>query len=246
MRPGAGGRRFEVFSEDTQTAPQLRFSRGEEAHRGQQGAGRARHLVFRRVAGRGAADQRCQYLLMNTRAPPPFGAAGQCQGLSYRFQATNDRFGRAFAELCQKEGFKRPATMRSTMPRASATRKASRRPGSQGRKVFELWSMSRTSRAIARNCRRFWLPSRIHRHRLLSRRYHDHLREWFQTGETTNGLIPAGRPTRNWSRLSGNEVAEGIFAVDSISNEGSEAFKAYDAAHRRVMNASASTMSMPP
>ncbi len=32
-------------------------------------------------------------------------------GYGYRFQATNDRFGRAFAEIAVKEGYKRPATM---------------------------------------------------------------------------------------------------------------------------------------
>ena len=62
------------------------------------------------------------------------------------------------------------------------------------------------------------------------------LREWFQTGETTKWVIPAWAANPELVKALGNEATEGLFAVDSISNEGSEAFKAYDAAYKRVMN----------
>ena len=62
------------------------------------------------------------------------------------------------------------------------------------------------------------------------------LREWFQTGDAVKWVIPAWAANPDLVKAVGNEVSEGLFAVDSISNEGSEAFKAYDAAYQKVMN----------
>ncbi len=64
------------------------------------------------------------------------------------------------------------------------------------------------------------------------------LREWFQTGETTKFIIPAWAANPQLVQALGPEVTEGIIAVDSISNEGSEAFKAYDAAYQKAMGQS--------
>jgi len=51
-------------------------------------------------------------ILMNTSGAPALSVPpANEKHLSYRFQATNDRFGRAFAEIAKKEGFKKPATM---------------------------------------------------------------------------------------------------------------------------------------
>ncbi len=93
-------------------------------------------------------------LLMHTSGAPALSVPpANAKGYGYRFQATNDRFGRAFAEIAVKEGYKRPATMAFNKPPASATRRASRRRGKpRATRSWPRWSTSRTSRATVPNC----------------------------------------------------------------------------------------------
>jgi branched-chain amino acid transport system substrate-binding protein len=63
------------------------------------------------------------------------------------------------------------------------------------------------------------------------------LREWFQMGVPVRWIIPAWAANPQLVQALGPAVTQNVIAVDSVSNEGSPAFAAYDAAHRRVMNA---------
>ncbi|MCZ8186568.1 MAG: ABC transporter substrate-binding protein [Beijerinckiaceae bacterium] len=235
---GAGGRRFEVFAEDTQTTPQaavLAAKKLIEVNRVQAVLGTWSSGVSLAVI---PLINDANIFLMNTSGAPALSVPpANAKGLSYRFQATNDRFGRAFAELCQKEGFKRPATMAfnnaSGIGNTEGFKKAWE---AKGGKVVEavVYEPNQPSyraelqKVLAAKPDVIVTGSYIADTTII-------LREWFQTGETTKWVIPAWAANPQLVKAVGNEVAEGIFAVDSISNEGSEAFKAYDAAYQKAM-----------
>lgn len=237
---GAGGRKFEVFSEDTQTTPQaavLAAKKLIEVNKVQAVMGTWSSGVSLAVV---PLTNDANIFLMNTSGAPALSVPpANAKGLSYRFQATNDRFGRAFAELCQKEGFKRPATMAfnnaSGIGNTEGFKKAWE---AKGGKVVEavVYEPNQPSyraelqKVLAAKPDVIVTGSYLADTTII-------LREWFQTGETTKWVIPAWAANPQLVKAVGNEVAEGIFAVDSISNEGSDAFKAYDAAYRKAMNA---------
>ncbi|MFY8114207.1 MAG: ABC transporter substrate-binding protein [Rhabdaerophilum sp.] len=235
---GAGGRRLEVFAEDTQTTPQaavLAAKKLIEVNKVQAVLGTWSSGVSLAVI---PLINDANIFLMNTSGAPALSVPpANAKGLSYRFQATNDRFGRAFAELCQKEGFKRPATMAfnnaSGIGNTEGFKKAWE---AKGGKVLEavVYEPNQPSyraelqKVLAAKPDVIVTGSYLADTTII-------LREWFQTGETTKWVIPAWAANPQLVKAVGNEVAEGIFAVDSISNEGSEAFKAYDAAHQKAM-----------
>ncbi|MCZ8182175.1 MAG: ABC transporter substrate-binding protein [Beijerinckiaceae bacterium] len=235
---GAGGRRLEVFAEDTQTTPQaavLAAKKLIEVNKVQAVLGTWSSGVSLAVI---PLINDANIFLMNTSGAPALSVPpANAKGLSYRFQATNDRFGRAFAELCQKEGFKRPATMAfnnaSGIGNTEGFKKAWE---AKGGKVVEavVYEPNQPSyraelqKVLAAKPDVIVTGSYLADTTII-------LREWFQTGETTKWVIPAWAANPQLVKAVGNEVAEGIFAVDSISNEGSEAFKAYDAAHQKAM-----------
>ncbi|MCZ8375721.1 MAG: ABC transporter substrate-binding protein [Beijerinckiaceae bacterium] len=235
---GAGGRRFEVFAEDTQTTPQaavLAAKKLIEVNKVQAVLGTWSSGVSLAVI---PLINDANIFLMNTSGAPALSVPpANAKGLSYRFQATNDRFGRAFAELCQKEGFKRPATMAfnnaSGIGNTEGFKKAWE---AKGGKVLEavVYEPNQPSyraelqKVLAAKPDVIVTGSYLADTTII-------LREWFQTGETTKWVIPAWAANPQLVKAVGNEVAEGIFAVDSISNEGSEAFKAYDAAYQKAM-----------
>ena len=236
---GAGGRKFEVFSEDTQTAPQaavLAAKKLIEVNKVQAILGTWSSGVSLAVI---PLVNDAGILHMHTSGAPALSVApANAKGLGFRFQATNDRFGRAFAELCQKEGFKRPATMAfnnaSGIGNTEGFKKAWE---AKGGKVVEsvVYEPNQPSyraelqKVLAAKPDVIVTGSYLADTTII-------LREWFQTGETTKWVIPAWAANPELVKALGNEATEGLFAVDSISNEGSEAFKAYDAAYKRVMN----------
>ena len=236
---GAGGRMFETFAEDTQTAPQaavLAAKKLIEVNKVQAILGTWSSGVSLAVV---PLCNDAGIFLMNTSGAPALSVPpANAKGLSYRFQATNDRFGRAFAELCEKEGFKRPATMAfnnaSGIGNTEGFKKAWEKKG--GKVVAEVvYEPNQPSyraelqKILAAKPDVIVTGSYVGDTTIL-------LREWFQTGETTKWVIPAWAANPQLVKAVGNEASEGIFAVDSISNEGSPAFAAYDAAYRKAMN----------
>ena len=236
---GAGGAKFEVFSEDTQTAPQaavLAAKKLIEVNKVQAVLGTWSSGVSLAVI---PLINDAGIFLMNTSGAPALSIPpANAKGLSYRFQATNDRFGRAFAELCQKEGFKRPATMAfnnaSGIGNTEGFKKAWE---AKGGKVVEavVYEPNQPSyraelqKVLAAKPDVIVTGSYLADTTII-------LREWFQTGDAAKWVIPAWAANPDLVKAVGNEVSEGLFAVDSISNEGSEAFKAYDAAYQKAMN----------
>ncbi|BAF88998.1 ABC transport solute-binding protein [Azorhizobium caulinodans ORS 571] len=238
---GAGGRKLEVSAEDTQTQPQaavLAAKKLIEVNKVQAILGTWASGVSLAVA---PLTNDAGILLMHTSGAPALSVPpANAKGLLYRFQATNDRFGRAFAEIAQKEGFKRPATMAfnnaSGIGNTEGFRKAWE---AKGGKVVEnvVYEPNQPSyraelqKVLAAKPDVIVMGSYLADTTII-------LREWFQTGETTKFIIPAWAANPDLVKALGPEVTEGIISVDSISNEGSDAFKSFDAAYQKAMGQS--------
>ncbi|WP_144182592.1 ABC transporter substrate-binding protein [Elioraea rosea] len=236
---GAGGRRIEVFSEDTQTSPQAAVLAAKKLIE----VNNVRAIVGTWSSGVSLAvvplTNDAGILLLNTSGAPALSVPpANAKGLSYRFQATNDRFGRAFAEIATREGFKRAATM--------AFNNASGIGNTEGFK--KAWE-AKGNRVVAEVVYEPNQPSyRAELQRVLAARpdvivtgsyLADTtiiLREWFQTGETTRWIIPGWAANPQLIQALGAEVTEGIISVDSVSNENAASFAHYDAVHRRATN----------
>lgn len=236
---GANGRRIEVFSEDTQTSPQAAVLAAKKLIE----VNRVRAIVGTWSSGVSLAviplTNEADIILMNTSGAPALSVPpANAKGLSYRFQATNDRFGRAFAEICVREGFRRPATMAfnnaSGIGNTEGFRRAWAAKGNQNGEnvVYEPNQPSYRAELLrVLNSRPdvivtgSYLPDTT----II-------LREWFQTGTPVKWIIPAWAANPQLVQALGPAVTEGIIAVDSVSNEGSPAYAAYDAAYRRVVN----------
>ena len=109
---GAAGRKLEVFAEDSQTSPQAAVLAAKKLIE----VNNVRAILGTWSSGVSLAviplTNDANILLMHCSGAPALSVApANAKGLGYRFQATNDRFGRAFAEIAAKEGYKRAATM---------------------------------------------------------------------------------------------------------------------------------------
>ena len=236
---GAGGRRLEAFAEDSQTQPQAAVLAAKKLIE----VNNVRAILGTWSSGVSLAvvplTNDANILLMNTSGAPALSVPpANAKGLSYRFQATNGRFGRAFAEIAQREGFRRAATM--------AFNNASGIGNTQGfRRAWE----AKGHRVVAEVVYEPNQPSyRAELQRVLAARpdvivmgsfLPDTtiiLREWFQTGETNRWIIPGWAANPQLVQALGPQATEGIISVDTVSNEQAPSFAHYDAVYRRVMN----------
>ncbi|MCJ8507070.1 ABC transporter substrate-binding protein [Rhizobium lemnae] len=238
---GAGGRKFEVFAEDTQTQPQaavLAAKKLIDVNKVQAILGTWSSGVSLAVIP--LTNEAGIPLFHCSGAPALSVAPANGKKLGYRFQATNDRFGRAFAEIAKKEGFKRPATM--------AFNNASGIGNTEG--FTRAWT-AMGGEVVASVVYEPAQPSyRAELQKILDAKpdvivtgsyLADTtiiLREWFQTGEEIKWIIPAWAANSELVKALGPDVVEGIISVDSISNEGSPAFAAYDAAYQKAIGKS--------
>jgi branched-chain amino acid transport system substrate-binding protein len=236
---GANGRRIEVFSEDTQTNPQAAVLAAKKLIE----VNRVRAILGTWSSGVSLAvmplTNDADILLMHTSGAPALSTPpANAKNLGYRFQATNDRFGRAFAEIAVKEGFRRPATMAfnnaSGIGNTEGFRRAWAAKGNRNGEhvVYEPNQPSYRAELLrVMNTR----PDVI----VMGSFLPDTtiiLREWFQMGTPVKWIIPAWAANPQLVQALGPAVTEGLICVDSVSNEGSQAFAAYDAAYRRATN----------
>jgi branched-chain amino acid transport system substrate-binding protein len=238
---GAGGRKLEVFAEDTQTQPQaavLAAKKLIEINKVQAVLGTWASGVSLAVVP--LTNDANIFLMHCSGAPALSGPPANAKGLGYRFQATNDQFGRAFAEICAREGFKRPATMAfnnaSGIGNTEGFRKAWEK---KGNKVVEavVYEPSQPSyrselqKVLATKPDVIVMGSYLADTTII-------LREWYQTGENQKWVIPGWAANPDLIKALGNDVTEGLISVESVSNEQSQAFKIYDAAYQKAMNQS--------
>lgn len=234
---GAGGRKLEVFAEDTQTQPQaavLAAKKLIDVNKVQAVLGTWASGVS--LAVMPLTNEAGAILMHCSGAPALSVPPANAKGLGYRFQATNDRFGRAFAEIAQKEGFKRPATMAfnnaSGIGNTEGFKKAWE---AKGGKVVEAVVYEPNQASYRGELQKILAakPDVIVTGSYLADTTII-LREWFQTGENTKWIMPGWAANPDLVKAVGNEASEGIFSVDSVSNEQAPSFKLYDEAHRKA------------
>ena len=235
---GAAGRRLEVMPDDTQTSPPAAVLAAKKLIE----VNKVRAILGTWSSGVSLAvvplTNDANILLMNTSGAPALSVPpANAKGLSYRYQATNDRFGRAFAEICTKEGFKRPATMAfnnaSGLGNTEGFRKAWE---AKGGKVYEsvVYEPNQTSyrselqKVLAANPDVIVTGSYLADTTII-------MREWFQSGQAAKWIMPGWAANPDLVKAVGAEVLEGVISVDSISNETAPSYKAYDEAYRKAM-----------
>ncbi|MGO4404978.1 ABC transporter substrate-binding protein [Bosea sp. RAF48] len=234
---GAAGRKIEVVAEDTQTSPQA----GVLAAKKLIDVNKIQALLGTWSSGVSLAvlplTNDANIIMMNTSGAPALSVPpANAKGLAYRFQATNDRFGRAFAEICVKEGFKRPATMAfnnaSGIGNTEGFRKAWE---AKGNKVVEnvVYEPNQASyrselqKVLAANPDVIVTGSYLSDTTII-------MREWFQTGQPVKWIIPGWAANPDLVKATGPEVVEGVISVDSVSNETAPSFKAYEEAYQKA------------
>jgi branched-chain amino acid transport system substrate-binding protein len=234
---GAAGRKIEVISEDTQTSPQAAVLAAKKLI----DVNKVRAVLGTWSSGVSLAvvplTNDANIILMNTSGAPALsGPPANAKGLSYRYQATNDRFGRAFAEIAEKEGFKRPATMAfnnaSGIGNTEGFRKAWE---AKGNKVVESvvyepnqpTYRSELQRVLAANPDVIVTGSYLPDTTII-------MREWFQSGQPVKWIMPGWAASPDLVKAVGADVLEGVISVDSVSNENAPSYKAYDAAYRKA------------
>lgn len=239
---GAGGLRLELFTEDTQTKPEaavLAAKKLIEVNKVQAVLGTWSSGVSLAVI---PLTDAAGIIEMNVSGAPAISTI-DTKDLVWRFQATNDRFGAAFSEICAKRGFKRPATM--AFNNASGlgntegfTRAWKKRSGEVvANVVYEPNRPSYRSelqKVLAAKPDVIVMGSYLPDTTII-------LREWYQSGDDVKFVIPGWAANPQLVQALGAEVCEGIISVDTVSNENSPAYKAFDAAYNKATGKPASS-----
>ena len=239
---GAGGSKLEIFAEDTQTKPDaavLAAKKLIEVNKVQAILGTWSSGVTLAVM---PLTDAANLIQMNTSGAPAISTL-DTKDLVWRFPATNDRFGQAFAVIAEKRGFKRPATMAfnnaSGIGNAEGFRKAWEKKGGKivASVVYEPNRPSyRTElqQILAAKPDVIVTGSYLPDTTII-------LKEWFQAGQDVKWIMPGWAANPDLVKALGNEVVEGIISVDSVSNETAASYKALDASFTKATGKSIST-----
>jgi branched-chain amino acid transport system substrate-binding protein len=239
---GAGGRKLEAVAEDTQTKPEAAVLAAKKLI----DVNKVQAILGTWSSGVSLAvmplTDEANLIQMNVSGAPAISTLDK-KDLVWRFQATNDRFGAAFAEIATKRGFKRPATMAfnnaSGIGNTEGFRKAWEKRG--GKVVASVvYEPSRPSyrselqKVLAEKPDVIVTGSYLPDTTIL-------LREWYQSGDKNAWIIPGWAANPDLVKALGAEACEGIISVDSVSNESSAAFKRFDAIYNKALGVSALT-----
>ncbi|MBK1665384.1 amino acid ABC transporter substrate-binding protein [Rhodospirillum rubrum] len=238
---GACGTSLSVVGEDTQTSPEaavLAVKKLVEVNKVQAVMGTWSSGVTLAVMPITTA---AGVPLLNTSGAPAISTDDKAD-LVWRFQATNGRFGRAFAEIADQGGFTRPATM--------AFNNASGIGNTQG--FVEAWKKkgkdivasvvyepkqasyrSELQKILAAKPDVVVMGSYLPDTTII-------LREWFQSGENPDlkWIIPGWAANEKLVEALGPEVTEGILSVDSISNEKAASLDHFNTAFQKATGGS--------
>ncbi len=233
---GAAGRKLELFSEDSQTKPEaavLAAKKLIEVNKVQAILGTWSSGVTLAVM---PLTDAAGIIEMNTSGAPAISTL-DTKDLVWRFQATNDQIGAAFAAAAEKRGFKRAATM--------AFNNASGIGNTEGFK--KIWE-KKYGKVVASVVYEPNRPSyRSELQQILAAKpdvtvtgsyLPDStiiLREWFQSGQDVKWIMPGWAANADLVKALGNEAVEGVIAVDAIANEGAPSYKHLDAEYQKAM-----------
>ena len=239
---GAGGSKLELFSEDGQTKPDaavLAAKKLIEVNKVQAILGTWSSGVSLAVM---PLTDAANIILMNTSGAPAISQLDK-KDLVWRFQATNDRFGQAFAAIAEKRGYKRPATMAfnnaSGIGNAEGFKKAWEKRGGKvvAGVVYEPNRPSyRTElqQVLAAKPDVIVTGSYLPDSTII-------LREWYQSGQDVKWIMPGWAANPDLVKALGNEVVEGLISVDSVSNESAASYKHFDTVFNAATGKGAST-----
>lgn len=241
---GVCGRTLQIVSEDTQTSPDaavLAVKKLVEVNKVQVVMGTWSSGVTLAVMPITTAAGIPE---MNTSGAPAISTQDK-DDLVWRFQATNDRFGRAFAAIAKQRGFKTPATMAfnnaSGLGNTEGFTKAWEAAGGKvaAAVVYEPKQStyrSELQKILAANPDVVVMGSYLPDTTII-------LREWFQSGQNPNlkWIIPGWAANEKLVQALGPEVTQGVIAVDSISNEKAASFAHFDEVYRKATGQPAGT-----
>lgn len=230
---GAGGRKLQMFAEDSQTsadaavlaARKLIEINKVDAILGTWSSGETLAIM--------PMVQESGIIEMNASA----AAAVQEQDkkdLVWRFEASNKRYGQAFLAMCEKRGFKRPATMALNAPSSLGNAQSFERAWEDKGKgkvvasvVYEPKRPSYRSElqqvlaanpdVIVAGC---YTPDAI----IL-------LREAYELGAKSRWIMPGGSANDQVAKALPPDVTNGVIAIETVANEGSPALKRFSAAY---------------
>ena len=238
---GAAGMKIEVVGDDTQTDPQTgvlaakKMLDVEKVHAilGTWSSG----VTLAVIPLTNAAD----VIIMSTSGAPALSVPpANAKGLGFRFQATNNQFGQAFAQVCIKEGFKRPATMAfnnaSGIGNAEGFKKAWEAHG--GKVVASVvYEPNQTSYNSELQKILDAKPDVIVTGSYLADTTII-MREWYQTGIPVKWILPGWAGNADLIKAVGAVPLEGVISVDSVSNTGAPSYKLYEEAYQKAMGKS--------
>lgn len=232
---GAGGRKFEVFAEDTQTTPDaavLAVKKLIEVNKVQAVMGTWSSGITLAIMPITIA---AGIPLMCTSGAPAISTNDKAD-LVWRFQATTERFGQAFAKIAARHGFKRAATMAynnaSGIGNTEGFKKAWEAMGHEvvAQVVYEPKQPSYRSelqKVLAAKPDVIVTGSYLPDTTIF-------LREWYQTGQPVSWIIPGWAANAKLVKALGAKVCEGIISVESIANEGAPSYDHFAELYRKV------------
>jgi branched-chain amino acid transport system substrate-binding protein len=179
---------------------------------------------------------------MNVSGAPAISTEDK-KDLVWRFQATNDRFGQAFAEISKKRKFTRPATMAFNNASGKGNTEGFTRAWTAGGGKVVASVVYEPSRPSYRSELQQVLAEKPDV--IVTGSYLPDttifLREWFQSGEKVQWIIPGWAANPELIKALGPEVTEGIISVDAVSSENAPSYKNFDAAYMKATGKPAST-----
>ena len=232
---GAGGRKLVVFTEDTQTQPQaavLAAKKLIEVNKVQAILGTWSSGVTLAVM---PLTDAAGLIQMNVSGAPAISVEDK-KDLVWRFQATNDLFGQAFAEIAKKRNFTRPGTM--------AFNNASGRGNTDG--FTKAWTAGggKVVGSVVYEPNRPSYRSELQQvlgekpDVIVTGSYLPDttifLREWYQSGEKNKWIMPGWAANPELIKALGPDVTEGLISVDTVSSETAPSFKNFDAAYQKA------------
>lgn len=234
---GAGGRKIEVFAEDSQTAPNaavLAAKKLIEVNKVQAIVGTWSSGVTLAVM---PLTDAAGLIEMNTSGAPEISTK-DTKDLVWRYQATNDRFGAAFAEIATKRGYKKPATMAfnnaSGIGNVNGFKKAWEKKG--GKVAAEvIYEPNRPSyrselqKILEAKPDVIVMGSYLPDTTII-------LREWWQANQPVKWIIPGWAANPQLVKALGNEICEGIISVNSVPNEKAASFAKFSETYQKAMN----------
>ncbi|SMF51469.1 amino acid/amide ABC transporter substrate-binding protein, HAAT family [Tistlia consotensis] len=234
---GACGRQIQVVSEDTQTSPDaavLAVKKLIDVNKVQVVMGTWSSGVTLAVMPITTAAGLPE---MNTSGAPAISTEDKAD-LVWRFQATNGRFGQAFAKIAKERGFKRPATMAynnaSGLGNTEGFAKAWKEDGGKvvASVVYEPKQASYRSelqQILAANPDVVVMGSYLPDTTII-------LREWYQSGQNPDlkWIIPGWAANEKLVEALGPDVTQGVIAVDSISNENAPSYAHFAEAYKKA------------